>query len=898
MANAYSAPVNYGRYIEHDSVQLIGQVQTALQQRYDANTAKVDEMISMVSNVPLVREEDKKYLGDKIQGLLSMVDANSKIDLTSNNITRQITNYISTAIDDNVKKQVGNSQRIMSFNSDMEDLMSKKPELYNDGNVAYAQDKAGYAEYISGKSNNLGSFSYNPYVDYKTTTMEKALKFKQLKGDQEIETPVYDDDGNPTRTRKVKISGLTPEEVIKYFPEMLTAQEEKQMAIDGWNSLRGAKPDQIKELATNHFSKMRTSINEKIKELDNVINSGNSFSQKDREDATRLKQQYKSDILRLDSGEKNMDKTSAEAVGYMVNRSDFMNSASALFSGRVSTTYEVNEEYFKKQKLELDKEELELKKVEHAAKMKKEYGQAPDGTVLPSADSGDFVSSAITNQEVEDQDFYKDTRSAFNKAYDTIVSTGEAVYNDTTISDSNKESYKKALEKYNYTIKDGKVTSTIPVDQNKNSKAAVIERAFNESGINKLNNGYDKAISDASDVRLHLSDALVKAEKEFSKSFDTNKFVDDFSRVRTQLHVRDPSRALDFNDQPVERFVVSAKMTALLREHGGADKLKEKIKKDVGLARKMETLLEEAAAKDAAVISGYSFKSVKDATASVGAALKNSSIKNYIEDKKSINITTESSKAKLIGMLPQQTRDMEGNITSSGVGNFDPKAGMTIEQGTDYYDIIQDRGTKTDTKGQTITVPPAKIRVYKKEEAYKYIEANTEKPGYKLDVRGLDDTFRVKSRVVPEFYSIGNDEELIKETIGKYNDHVNNEVKTAITNVVGVPPTIFLSKETTGAYMRQMYKGKIEPEKIDKLLDRIEANFSKYKVELLPNRSKQCWSVRFKSPYTASPYTSNINDNPELNSDFAYVLKNMPQMIIMPEVIKILNRDVKNIDKI
>jgi hypothetical protein len=347
-----------------------------------------------------------------------------------------------------------------------------------------------------------------------------------------------------------------------------------------------------------------------------------------------------------------------------------------------------------------------------------------------------------------------------------------------------------------------------------------------------------------------------------------------------------------------KRLDIASKIDETIKKYGGIDKLKIAAKTNRSLAMQMGELLKEAANADANIVTSIDFAEPKKALASVGAALKNSSIKNYIEDKKNINITTESSKAKLIGMLPQQTRDMEGNITSSGVGNFDPKSGMTIEQGTDYYDIIQDRGTKTDSKGGTITVPPAKIRVYKNEAAYKYIEANTEKPGYKLDVRGLDDTFRVKSRVVPEFYSIGNDQELIKETIGKYNDHVNNEVKTAITNVVGAPPTIFLSKETTGAYMRQMYRGKIEPEKIDKLLDRIEANFSKYKVELLPNRSKQCWSVRFKSPYAASPYTSNINDNPELNSDFAYVLKNMPQMIIMPEVIKILNRDVKNIDKI
>jgi hypothetical protein len=98
--------------------------------------------------------------------------------------------------------------------------------------------------------------------------------------------------------------------------------------------------------------------------------------------------------------------------------------------------------------------------------------------------------------------------------------------------------------------------------------------------------------------------------------------------------------------------------------------------------------------------------------------------------------------------------------------------------------------------------------------------------------------------------------------------------------------------------MENMFNGRIEPAKIEILLNKIEANFSKYKVELLPNRSKDCWSVSFKSPYAASAYISNFNDKPELNSDFAYVLKTMPQIPIMIEVVKVLNRDVKNIDKI
>ena len=69
MANAYSTPINYGETISTmDIVQLTGQVQTALQQRFDVNVAKVDDLIQKITSVPLVRDQDKKYLGDRLHG--------------------------------------------------------------------------------------------------------------------------------------------------------------------------------------------------------------------------------------------------------------------------------------------------------------------------------------------------------------------------------------------------------------------------------------------------------------------------------------------------------------------------------------------------------------------------------------------------------------------------------------------------------------------------------------------------------------------------------------------------------------------------------------------------------------------------------------------------------------
>ena len=240
-------PISYGQTIPTtDIAQMVGQVQGALQQRFDINTAKVEEMIQNVSSIPLLRDKDKQYLGEKLQGLLNTVNANLKVSggkgLLNNTITNEINKYITTAIDDNVKKQMKNSQAIINFNKGVEDLKGKKDGGYDTGNYSYALDKAGYSAYMNGETDDIGALEYNPYVDYRATTLEKAVKFKQLKGDQEIEMP---DPNDPRYMVKRKVSGLTPQEIIQYFPEMLTPQEEKQMAIEGYNQLKGYKKEVI-----------------------------------------------------------------------------------------------------------------------------------------------------------------------------------------------------------------------------------------------------------------------------------------------------------------------------------------------------------------------------------------------------------------------------------------------------------------------------------------------------------------------------------------------------------------------------------------------------------------------------------------------------------------------------
>ena len=243
MANAYSTPINYGHAISTmDVVQLTGQVQTALQQRFDVNVAKVDDLIQKITSVPLARDQDKKYLGDRLHGLLSMVDANSKVDMTNNNVARQVNNYISTAIDENVKTQIGNSQKIQGFQQEAARIKKQKPELYNDANYAYALDKSGYAAYMKGETYDLGNLQYKEYYDVTKNLNEPLDKWAKERGfERVVDTSVQG--GYIYQT--VKGKRIKPEEIDSFVNNRIQSDTKlkDQLMINAHYKYRGV-PDE------------------------------------------------------------------------------------------------------------------------------------------------------------------------------------------------------------------------------------------------------------------------------------------------------------------------------------------------------------------------------------------------------------------------------------------------------------------------------------------------------------------------------------------------------------------------------------------------------------------------------------------------------------------------------
>lgn len=275
MANAYTAPITYSPTISTmDIAQLTGQVQTALQQRFDINVAKVDDLIQKITSVPLKRPEDKQYLGERLNSLLSMVDANSKVDMTNNNVTRQITNYISTAIDDRVKKQIGNSQAIDNFQQEAARIKKEKPELYNDANYAYAVDKSGLSSYMKGETDDLGSLNYIPYYDVTKNLNEPLDKWaKEMGFEKVVDSSV--EGGYIYKTVKGKT--LTEEQIANFVENRIATDSNlrQQLMIDSYYKYRGVSDEALLQNYKEAVKPVIANMDMQITEVDYQIKNTN-----------------------------------------------------------------------------------------------------------------------------------------------------------------------------------------------------------------------------------------------------------------------------------------------------------------------------------------------------------------------------------------------------------------------------------------------------------------------------------------------------------------------------------------------------------------------------------------------------------------------------------------------
>lgn len=526
MANAFSVPQSMGQYIDPVNEGLISQVLQSKDTKYDYNLAKVDNLVQKYTSIPLVRDKDKQYLEERINSILNVVNKVGKLDMSNGNVTRQIEQNISTAIDDEVIQQISNSKSIMNFEQSVAQKREKKPELYSDVNYSYAKKMAGYDSYINGDKDTIGSLQYSDFKDVPKKINDFLIDIQNKKKDQVVRIPNKDENGNiiPGSIVETTISGLTPFQVRELAESQLDASYNRQIEINGWYNAGGYE-GQAREKLSNDvktvFDNQIENLDVRKLQLERKLSNGGSQS-----DINSIQSELNGIGNQKSLLEKNRDSLleNPQAAATFIERERVLSNAQDAFGSLYSENSKIvkDEVYFAQQDLNLKRLKFEYD-VEKDKKANTTDLSAPNALIntlpIPLEGSIDDIETFI-DKSVE--------------TYNVSVNSDLIAYRSALESESAKgnsgasrlmEEYQRKLltRKSGETNEDvfASVVSTIDYNDSNaiiGNKNYVADIKNNKEKLSLLLEGKNKAVENA---RINHVDTTINTDETF-KAFYNN----------------------------------------------------------------------------------------------------------------------------------------------------------------------------------------------------------------------------------------------------------------------------------------------------------------------------------------------------------------------------------------
>lgn len=383
---------------------LLAQVMQMKQGKYDANRAKIQQTLDAfgIQAQQILRDEDKEYMATKLSSITSQINDYGNKDLSQSGVTENLMGDIRRAASDPIiQSAIQNTQKFNSFQKDVATLKEKNPELYSDINYQYALENAGLKDYMEGKTNTIGDLNYTPYNDYNKTINDNIIDLLGKKGKRTIQQRVLDSNGNPTgEIQETEIDGLSPDQLRVVAESMLTAQDMKQIEIDGWYNNGGFDNPNI-------LSSVQAPLNKRMRDIDEQVTKYRIKADQLSADSPKRKQ-YLSDITKLEQEKINIEKNidvftkDPKAASTFLEREKVINGITARFAGLYSETPRIvkDEAYWAKMNynLALAKEQrLSREAQSKLAEDRGSFSQAP----LPTPTEGtelEAIETEIQNQ--------------------------------------------------------------------------------------------------------------------------------------------------------------------------------------------------------------------------------------------------------------------------------------------------------------------------------------------------------------------------------------------------------------------------------------------------------------------------------------------------------------------
>lgn len=471
MASAYGIIHNYGEPQSMFGAWLALQALQYKQQKYDANTIKIEQTLNQygMRMNDLVRPKDREYLYNRLNNLVNNIHGlQDNTDIGNNSVTQGIIGHINQALDPYVVEQLGISKNIQNFQQQVQAAQESKEGAYSDINYQYGVHKAGLNSYLNNETDSLTNpLRYTPYVDYKKKLNSIIENRKKIMGEESVD--VRDGKGGiVTKT----YNNLTDADWMQVLQSEITPDMKRQMQIDGWAMMGGVSDEVAVEQQEASYLANKDAIQTKIDEKKILLDKADKYNKNIlKNDISTLEKQ----IAVLDDEYTNAPKTAEGIGGTYIMNSTIANFAAIAGSGP---------------SVELSKDDLYFARLKaNESKVLTGGGTTVEGIRVSDTTTQDLVDidqeDFLTNLNTTEATYNREINSAWNTVPQNKRLTLQSEIDKYTAEGLTEEDAKfKAYESYAKRGKDKQALINL-----ENIKAA--KRQYNQA-VEITSNGYEK----------------------------------------------------------------------------------------------------------------------------------------------------------------------------------------------------------------------------------------------------------------------------------------------------------------------------------------------------------------------------------------------------------------------
>lgn len=890
MASYLSTPDTPQQYQSPINLNLLNQALSVNQGKYDNGLQKYQNNLAQlkIQENLLLRDEDKQRFSQNVQGLIDEVNKAGKINWAKSGLTNKINTYTNLAIDDYIVDQIGISQTIRNFDTEVKKKKEKNDGSYSDTNYAFAQEQAGVQQYLAGvdaqgnKVDKIGALQYTNYIDVNKSAIEKAKAFKELKGEETVEIPFTDSDG-VRRTRTTSVKGLTESEILAYMPQILSPEEGKQLQINGWAKYQGENGLSVAQEAFKSYTKnVTTNLDENISRYDTEYNNKN-ITQEQRNQAFRNKTAEEDKKNQYLTSFNSININNPASIGGYLETINWKTNFAKMAGAKQSVTYDTDAAFYDAKELEL-KYTAEQRAIEkHAlevAKLKQEL------TPLTGSEATTGVSmSTVPVENVDETSPYTTLVKDFRSEGQGIVNMANSTLQGGGVDENTKKAYQTT---YDDAIKKGYAPAT------------AAKTAFSKSGMSNLFPEQYSQMLEAYVRRNDMANVIKEADTQLISTFKENpdKYINSFKKAINSAKIAGQSDLYEnvgnLGEDALNKAVNAEKF---VNSQGGWEKLKDNLIKNPNLISQFESQLEILKNRQGSVentllnpnivgilnpaLSYNPISSLREDSLSKRNSIVANKGKGIVTTASLGTFNNEKVKEQIINMIPQ----VEGEVP------FDPKKGLSVRRTAEgNFELIQS-GAKEGVKG--IFGSTRSYTVEKGDDLYAVLNSQVQNEAQSREVKAGSYTTPINNENI-QFLDIQQ-----KSALNKASNFITGTLGSNFQMGSKINPSYFLTQPTTEQVYKQKLQNVIPAEKIEALTTLMSKNaYDKFTVSATPIQGQWTTSVSLKKGGAPLLLTETETGKQNMDKQLLLFIKQYPQILVGEAVLEYLQQNPKEIDTV